>query len=385
MSATALVVTHTLIQRDPRVRREVEWLSAEGWVVDTVGLGSENLPEVRTHFPFAPQSQWTRPLPTKAALHLLLPPAARFRVLTASRLPRELSRALKDDSYDLVLVNDIALLPVIQDLPETSQSVHIDLHEYHAPDMNLSLRGARLANPVHRWSRAFIGDPRVKSRSTVASGIAEMYRNEFEIEQPVLIRNAPPFEQLTPSAVDDERIELVYHGAAAWERGLRIVIEAMELLPERFRLNLILVGSEQRLADVTKATAELGSRVRIFPPVTVPEIATRINEYDLEVMFYPPATANLRFALPNKLFEAVQARLGIVVGESPMMAQLAREHQNGLVIEGWSATDLANGLSALEAADVRRLKQGSDSAARTLNAAHEREVFLAVVAAFQHH
>lgn len=382
MNSTALIITHTLIQRDPRVRREVEWLTAAGWNVDTVGLGVEGLPEVSTHFPYAPERRAAKSLLVKAAIHLLLPPRARFKLLTASRLPEELRRALAADTYDLVLVNDIALLPIIDHVPTSSRTVHIDLHEYHAPSLNPTMRGARLANSLHRWSRAFIGDPRVRSRSTVATGIAELYRDEFGVDQPTLIRNAPPYENLTPSQVADGRIELVYHGAAAWERGLRILIDAMALLSGRFRLNLILVGSAATLADVAQSTAALGDRVRVFPPVPVPEISTRINEFDLEVMFYPPATANLRFALPNKLFEAVQGRLGIVVGESPMMAQLAREYGNGLVISGWSARNLANALETLTADDVSAFKNASDTAARTLNSENEREMFMSVVEEF---
>jgi glycosyltransferase involved in cell wall biosynthesis len=316
-------------------------------------------------------------------VHAFLPPRARLRPLIESRLPDALREKLAADSYDLVLVNDIVLLPVIGHLPESSRAVHVDLHEYHAPDLDPAMRGATLANGFHRWTRAWIGDPRIRSRSTVARGIAELYRDEFSVSEPFLIRNCPPREQIEPAPVANDRVELVYHGVAAWERGLRTVIDAMALLSDRFRLNLILVGSEQQLTEVTSATAALGARARIFPPVPVTQIASRINDYDLEVMFYPPATANLRFALPNKLFEAVQARLGVVIGESPMMAEIVREYGNGLIVSGWAAADLAAALETLAADDIEAFKRGSDAGAAELNSEHEREVFRKVIAQFE--
>ena len=372
----ALVISHTLFQRDPRVRREVEWLLDLGWQVDTLGAGAASLPGVGTHYEYRPEAPWLRPLPVKGVIHALLPNPAKFFALFGHRVPAEVRRTLARADHDLVLVNDIELLPLVRSLPAHSRAVHLDLHEYFPPRLAASFRGGWVGTSYRGWSRRFIADERIATRTTVASGIAELYRDEIGITEPRLVRNAPPFEELSPSEVDADRIDIVYHGTAAWERGLRVLIEAMQLLPQRFHLNLILVGSPAVLDEVRKAAAMLGDRVTFSPPVPVPEIAGRINEYDLEVMFYPPATENLRFALPNKLFEAVQARLGVVVGESPMMAELTREHGIGLVVEGWTAVDLARGLDSLTGAQIEGFKSAAADAASALNSERERETFV---------
>lgn len=379
----ALVVSHTLFQRDPRVRREVEWLLDRGWSVDTLGVGTEPLPGVDTHYEYRSEGAWLRPLPVKGVIHAILPNPAKFTALFGHRVPAAVKRRLARAEHDLVLVNDIDLLPLVRLLPPHSRVVHLDLHEYFPPRLAASFRGGWVGTSYRGWVRRIIGDARIRSRSTVASGIAELYRDQLGVAEPQLVRNAPPFEELSPSAVDAERIEIVYHGTAAWERGLRALIEAMHLLPERFRLNLILVGTPAVLAEVEEAAATLGDRVTFSPPVPVPEIAGRINEYDLEVMFYPPATENLRFALPNKLFEAVQARLGVVVGESPMMAALTREHGIGLVVDGWTAADLARGLESLTAAQIEGFKSASAAAAAELNSERERETFVSMIERFE--
>ncbi|MGF3055834.1 glycosyltransferase [Microbacterium sp. YY-01] len=382
MPGHALVVSHTNLQRDPRVRREVEWLTAEGWSVDTVGLGPAALDGVREHFEFRAEKPWLRFMGTKAFVHVFLPQKLKFTVLFGHRIAREMYRKLADDSYDLVLINDIVLLPIIQHLPRTAARVHLDLHEYFPPHLGKHLRGWWLGTPLRKWTRRFISDARIRSRSTVARGIAELYRDEFGVPEPQLIKNCPPREDLSPSPVDSDTIDLVYHGAAAWERGLRCLIDAMGKLPERFRLHLMLVASHQGIDEVEAAIAPLGDRARLVPPVAVDQIASRINEFDLEVMFYPPTTENLRFALPNKLFEAIQARLGVVIGESPMMADVVHTYGNGTVVSGWHTADLVAALSHVTPNDVRAYKQGSVAAAAELNAENEHKKFLALVSAF---
>lgn len=383
MSGQALVISHTLLGRDPRVAREVDWLVADGWVVDTVGRDAEPLAGVRTHFEFAPEARWLRPIAMKTLLHSLVPYPLRFRLLMESRLPREVVSALQDDRYDLVLVNDIQLLRLIDNLPSGSRRVHIDLHELHAPDLAAHIRGARLVNGFFRWTRRAIASPLVASTSVVARGIAEAYRDEFGIAQPTIIRNCPAYEQIEPSPVNDECIELVYHGAATWARGLDLMIDAVAQLPERFRLNLILVGGEAIVAEVKDvARAALGERLSIHEPVPVVDIARYINRFDIEVMFFPPVTESLRYALPNKLFEAAQARLGMVIGPSPMMAELIDEHDMGVIVGGWTAEDLAGGLVNLSRDDIERFKRGAAGAAAVLNSDHEHAVFRSVVTPF---
>ena len=59
------------------------------------------------------------------------------------------------------------------------------------------------------------------------------------------------------------------------------------------------------------------------------ELTRAINGYDFEFLFLRPDWANLEFALPNKFFEAVQGRLGIILGHSPMMEEIVRIRCSG--------------------------------------------------------
>ncbi|MGW9629799.1 glycosyltransferase [Agromyces sp. NPDC055520] len=380
-SKTVLVVCMTDLPTDPRVVREIDWLTAAGWTVDSLGLGDSPRPSVRTHFAMTEVPGWTKPRPILGVILAAFPWRLRFRTLFESRIPKAATRRVRASAYDLVLMNDIDLLPwVAAHAPSNGATrVHADLHEYFPDELPEGTALKPLLTGFYRWQRSFIRHRAITSRSVVASGIADRYQTEFGIERPHIVRNTPPFVDQRPSPIDADRVRLVFHGHAAWGRGLREMFDAMALLDDRFDLTLMLTGNAETRREVAEAIEQQSARISIVDPVPMRDVAARINEFDLEVMFFPPRTANLLYALPNKLFEAVQGRLGLVIGPSPSMEAIIAEFGNGVVTEGWTAEDLADALRPLTGADVTRLKERSDAAADVLSAEAEQEVFTCAI------
>jgi glycosyltransferase involved in cell wall biosynthesis len=380
-----LVISQSVVQRDSRVRRQIDWLAADGWTVDTLGLGPYPGEPVRTHYAMTAAPGWTRPQPVKALIHLVLSFRARFRLLSLSRIPAEAVEAIRSGRYGLVLFEDVHLIPWIDDESTFGASrartrAHLDIHEYHPPTLAAGVTGRGLVDPYYRWSRSHIGSSLFATRTVVAEAYADVYTREFGFERPQIVRNAPPRIDQRPQAVDPANIRLLYHGGAVWERGLRQILDALEELDERFTMTFMLTGPDVTVRQLREACTGR-DRVVFAPSVAVNEVAGAINGYDLEVMFYPPTTENLRLALPNKLFEAVQGRLGLVVGDSPSMAALVGEYGNGIVVDGWTGADLARALNSLTPDDVTAFKRASDEAAASLNAEHEHETFRTAIGA----
>lgn len=379
----ALVIVLSEAHNDPRVRRQLTWLHRDGWTVDTIGLGHVPSHEVRDHFTLADQAPWVRTRVGSAVVYGLLPRRWMFRRVAVDRIPREALARIAKGEYDLVVFDDTDYIPLIKDprvftKAARSGHAHLDIHEYRESRQRLT-PWRLLTRRYYRWQRSLIGDAAFDSRTTVASRIAEFYAEDFSIEPPALVRNSPPFHDQKPSPVDPSTVRLLFHGLASWARGFEQILDAMRLLDDRFSMTFMLTGNPNNIQRLREAAHDLGDRVRIVPPVPMTDLSAAVNAFDLEIMFYPPTHRNVEFALPNKFFEAVQGRLGIVVGESPMMAELVDQYEMGVVVKGWTGENLANALRALTPDEITAFKSNSDRAARHLNAETEGAVFIAAV------
>lgn len=365
---------YSAVGNDARVGKQIRWLEAAGYRVDVLSRRPEHpdatgralvIGEPRRRIDFIANA--------------FLPYTLRFRRGYLQYIPVD---ELAGQSYDLVYINDHHLLPwAVTAIPSlTTGEAVLDLHELYSEN-GTGLVHRLLIGPYDDWLLRYIDSPVFTRRMTVAEGIADIYRDEYHVPRPAVIRNVAPFEPLTPSPVDPDDIVLVHHGLAAVERGIDVMLDAALLLEPRFRLVLMVIGDEATMSRLRAHPAVTSGRASLREPVPVNEVARTVNEYDLEVIFFPHRFPNNKYALPNKFFEAVQGRLGIVIGDSPEMVGLVRENGLGTVVDGWEAADLARVVNALTADEVTRMKAAADRAASDLSTVGEGPRFLDAVGA----
>jgi glycosyltransferase involved in cell wall biosynthesis len=373
----ALVVSDSPIARDPRVLKQIEWLVSFGFEVDTLGRGDMPAVVNGEHFSMPRPSSVDR-----VVSYLFLPNRLKYRRIIRNMIPGSLRSGAAGGLYDVVVLNEVELLPWFTALRDsivrTSGHVHLDLHEF-TPSQRSGLVYQLVFKRWRKYLISFIPSSAIDTRSVVAEGIADLFVKLFGFTRPSIIRNCPPYLDLPVSSVDDERIHLVHHGVASSTRKLDLLIDAMALVDDRFTLHFMLVGSQSALNALKKQAQRCGPKVVFDDPVHVNDIPAAINKFDAEVIFFPPLTENLRFVLPNKLFEAIQARLGIITGNSTEIVNVVNQYGNGVVIDGWSAEDLARGISSLTTESVKRLKEASDRAARELSSEAEKKTFASVL------
>ena len=359
---------------DARVTNQIRWLESAGYQVDVLSRGPEHPDATGRRFQIAYPPLWLR-----LAIYAFLPLRARFRRLIERYLP---TAELAGLSFDLILVNDLQLLPwVVEAAPAMAKGpVVLDLHEVYSGN-GTSLFYKVLLARYDDWLLGFIASPVFTARLTVAEGIADLYRDQYGVPRPGVIRNVAPYEELKPSPVDPERILLEHHGYAAVERGVDLMLAAALELEPRFTLVLMVLGDEAELASIRRHPAVLTGRAELRPPVPVTDVARAVNDCDLEVIFFPPRFENNVYALPNKFFESIQGRLGIVIGQSPEIVPFVREHGLGVVVDGWTAADLAAAINRLSADEIAGFKRASDAVASELSTIGEGPRFLAAIGA----
>lgn len=370
---SALVICFSPVANDARVTKEIRWLEEAGYRVDVLSRGPEQPYSTGDYLAIG-----DRPVRRlRLALMLLLHPRHNFRFYYASQIPHE---ALRGHKYDLVYVNDHHLLPWLVEVAAdlTDGPVVLDLHElYEGNGVGWKYRVAQARQD--RWLLTFFGHPAFTHRLTVAEGIADIYRDQYGLPRPGVIRNVAPYEELEPTPVDPDHIRLVHHGYASVERGIDIMLDAMLEADSRFTLELMVLGNDSAMAPLRSHPAVAAGRATFREPVEVTQVARALNECDLELIFFPPRFPNNTYALPNKFFEAVQGRLGVIIGESPEIVPFVKQHGLGVVVEGWTGSDLAAVLNALTAEDVMALKRASHQAAKELSTVGEGPRFLSLI------
>jgi hypothetical protein len=233
-----------------------------------------------------------------------------------------------------------------------------------------------LVAPYSHWQcRRYL--PQVASMMTVGQGIADEYEREFGVRA-MVVTNAPSHERLEPTPVHNP-VRILHHGIASRGRGLREMIRLIDLLDERFTLDLVLVEASPGHRDELIRAASHNPRVRFPEPRRMHELVILANDYDIGLYLLPPSNLNRRYALPNKFFEFIQARLAVAIGPSPEMAEIVRRYGCGIVAEDFTAESLATALNALDGSSIAALKRASDVAARELCAEENEDLVLHAV------
>lgn len=367
-----LVLVFSNLKHDARVARQVGWLAKKHAVTVVCFDAPEwkNVTVVRI--------KQTRLSPLRKALlgGALLLKAYR----TAYSLFHNyayLGDQLKG-KFDLIMANDVDTLPLAFDLQGKAKII-FDAHEYAPRHFENNKIWKTFFQPfyIHLCEKYI---PKTAAMLTVGSGLANEYAKTFGVE-PVIITNATRYVDVDPSEVQPDRIRLVHHGIANPSRRLELMVEMMKHLDQRFTLDMILMtsdfASEKTKAYIRSFTdeAEKDPRIKILPPVKSDDVVHTINRYDVGVFLIPPVNFNYANTLPNKLFDFIQARLGIAIGPTPEMAAIVEAHSNGVVADNFDPKALADKLNALNQDDIVRFKSNSSAAARMLNA-EKNEVIL---------
>ena len=363
-----LILTFSPIRSDPRVLKQVE-LFKDKYRVSTCAYGGA--PDgVAEHFALPEDS---RGWPSDKIGLVTRQYAKVYEGLPAVQSARAV---LPKSRFDIVLANDLNTLPLALDL-NPRLGVHADLHEFAPREKEDNLKWRLFIAPFMRWlcSRYLAG---ASSVTSVSQGIADEYLKDYGTPTGVVI-NAAPYAEGAVRPVG-ERVRLIHSAAGQRYRKLENFIEAMKDAPDWLSLDMIVMPNEPDYVAELKAKAASVPSITFREPVPYKQLVATLNEYDVSVVFLPPTNFNLKNALPNKFFEAVQARIGLIVGPSPAMVGLVREYGLGAITEDFSAESLRKTLWSLTPETIDAWKQAADAAAKPLSAESQVVVWQEAIA-----
>lgn len=351
-----LILSFSPIRSDPRVLKQVELFKGK-YRVTTCGYGEA--PEGVDHHFELPRDAKGWPS-DKLGLAL-----RRYeRVYNGLGAVMAARSVLPRGEFDVILANDLNTVPLAIEL-QPRLGVHADLHEFAPREKESDPKWRLVVAPFMRWlCRRYL--PLTASVTTVSQGIADAYTQDYGVPANV-VTNAAPYADGEVRGVGPT-VRLVHSGAAQRYRQLGRLIEAMADAPDWLTLDMIVMPNEPDYLDELKELAAAVPAVRFRDPVPYNELVSTMGEYDVSIVFFPPSTFNLKHTLPNKFFEAVQARVGLITGPSPAMVPLMKEYGLGAVTSDFSAGSLRDTLISLTADKIMEWKKAADAAARPLSA-----------------
>jgi hypothetical protein len=373
-----LIIVFNSLQYDARVKRQIKALR-DVYEVDVACYSSEPIDGVKLIILKKPKLG----LANKA---LIMINVLLRNTMGVHRLlfPYDSFRSQVKGGYDLILANDIESLPMAFSF-DRPVPVILDAHEYSPRHFEDSFQWRLIFRPViidicNNYLH------RVKRMLTVCDSLAEEYQREFDI-RPEVITNAPSYEELSPSPIDPESIRIVYHGGINRSRKIENMIQMMDYLPDNYRLDLILVepGSMAKATRLyvegIRSMADAHPQVRLLPPFRPEEVVAATNSYDIGVFILEPVNFNYTYALPNKLFEFIQARLAVFIGPSIEMKQLVEKYNCGKVAKDFHPESLATEILSTSAEELMRFKMNSGIAAENENAEVNKKKLLQILEA----
>ncbi len=201
-----------------------------------------------------------------------------------------------------------------------------DSHEYFPEVPELIHR--KKIKAIWQWiEKTFV--PRVNECYTVCQSIAKIYEEKYQKKFEV-IRNVPYRKNVIIDKKEENNKIILYQGALNMGRGIEKVIEAMKYLPNYY-FYIVGSGDIEKILKEKAFASPAKERIVFTGRVTPEHLFNYTCKAQLGISLEEPMGLNYFYALPNKLFDYIQARVPVLVSDLPEMRNIAVKYDIGRV------------------------------------------------------
>jgi len=176
--------------------------------------------------------------------------------------------------------------------------------------------------------------PNISYAITVSDSIAEAYSEKYtnnfrvirNLSESRVPESDPAFHDHYPS-----RYKVIYQGALNLGRGLEMLISSMQWIQDT---TLLIAGDGDIRIELQKLVQKLKVADKvIFLGKMPPQMLHKItSQCDLGFSLEEDMGLNYRMALPNKIFDYIQARIPVLCSDLPEMRNLIENYQVGEIV-----------------------------------------------------
>ena len=213
-------------------------------------------------------------------------------------------------------------------------------------------RKATVEKILDRWVEKHLitcADAIVTVCDSIGAWLTDHYRG---IPEPIIVRNMPHKMNARELAkgieplgqrlnIADGHTTMIYTGKITSGRGIEIGVDALAQIET---LHFVLLGyGEQSYVDGLKSKIDdlgLTGRVTFCDAVPHTEVTNFIYGADFALVYIEPICLSYEYALPNKLFESIQAGIPVLCSSLVEIEKVVNEYDIGLCFS--DASDLAH-------------------------------------------
>ena len=282
--------------------------------------------------------------------------------------------------YDFVVCHDVLLLSTVRRHFPSSRII-VDLREFYPAQNESSFLWrctfGRLASYVCSH-HAGLADAFV----SVSPGLASLYERTFGIRSTVIM-SFPHAQKSREASFPNWPLKIVYHGIATPARRIEQSVLMMHKLTGIAELHLVLVPTDDRYLARLKRLSEQTQAVWLHPPVPSDQIGEMLRQYDIGLVLLDPELSNHAVALPNKLFEYLQAGLMVVTTPGGEVESFVNREGVGCAASSIQAEALADVLLSLDLTAVASYQQKAVNVSRNFTSERFASDFRAIMHALQ--
>ncbi len=280
---------------------------------------------------------------------------------------------------DIIINHNPVFFPSIFSFPGRKYKIVYNAHEYHPLQFD---KDSEWLNTIGEYCLGIYKKylDKMDLVINVCESISEKCKSEFNCDS-IVIPNAASYEpSIIPSfKKNDEIIRIIHHGASIRGRKLETMINAVGKFPDKFSFDLMLVPNDLEYYNQIIELSKSYSNISIRKQVRFDEIIFKLSNYDIGLYILAPTSYNNQIALPNKVFEFIQARLGLLVSPNIEMKKLVNKYNVGLVLNDYDQSSLESSLDVLNHEMINEFKSNSNTAASIVNAEHYYSLLLSSV------
>ena len=243
---------------------------------------------------------------------------------------------------DLLLANDLdTLLPNYLISRLFLKKLIYDTHEYFTEVPELI--GRKRTRSFWLFIEKMIF-PKLKNVITVNDKLAEIYSQKYHV--PVTVIKNVPFDKIfnEPRPIKfgkpNQKV-IIYQGSLNMGRGLELMIDTMSYLKNCI---LVIIGDGYMLEELKSRVAHLGLQEKaLFLGKVLPkDLHNFTKNADLGISLEEDLGLNYRYALPNKLFDYIQAGIPVITSDLPLFNKMLTKFKVGEILEKRDSKSLSS-------------------------------------------